>query len=509
MRAPLCAAALAWLAGCGDDLGARGVATADAGRSDAGVQVTVAISVVGAGEGMVTSPELGIACHDAGGECTAVVDAGATVELTARPRAGYLFNGWLGGCGRSPICTVTAGAGIELAASFAMLAYTSSGTIDGEDVGLETSNVWVSRTDGVGAVALAPLTAAATWSRSPSWSPDGTRIVFVSARDITGGTSTPPSAYFNVWVVDADGEGVAALTQLTVDGGLADGPQWSPDGSRIAYVANHVLDGSDEVVGATNLWVVRTDGSGRIPLTRNTEGAVVGNATWSPDGTRLLVESNMDLGGADAINDNGTSNIWSVRADGSGAQPLTGLTAAGAGAVRAVWSPDGTAVAYESARALDGSDAALAAATNIWVMDADGGGSEPLTMNTAGGSISGHPSWSPHGERIYFDSTGALDGDDGVNRAGTANIWVVGADGTGKAALTSGTTDGAHSRLPRPALDGSTIFFQSRRAVGGGSGVNPNGRPNVWRMSASTRSVAPVTRYTGPGAFAESVAPGY
>jgi len=51
---------------------------------------------------------------------------------------------------------------------------------------------------------------------------------------------------------------------------------WAPDGRRIAFVANTALDGSNAVNmnGAVNLWVINTDGTGAIPLTRLTAPAV-------------------------------------------------------------------------------------------------------------------------------------------------------------------------------------------------------------------------------------------
>ena len=103
-----------------------------------------------------------------------------------------------------------------------------------------------------------------------------------------------------------------------------------------------------------------------------------------------------------------------------------------------VWSPDGSRIAFVSARALDGSDATDPNDTsNIWVMNADGSGLTPVTRLTAAGAASTAPVWSPGGSKLAFESSGALDASDNPNTNITVNIWIMNADGTGLAALTS------------------------------------------------------------------------
>jgi len=98
------------------------------------------------------------------------------------------------------------------------------------------------------------------------------------------------------------------------------------------------------------------------------------------------------LDGSDALNNNSTVNIWLVNADGSGVAPLTKLTAPGAGSSSPIWSPGGTQVFFHSARALDSTDAANPNSTrNIWVVNADGSGATPLTKITAANAFSDLP----------------------------------------------------------------------------------------------------------------------
>ena len=75
---------------------------------------------------------------------------------------------------------------------------------------------------------------------SPDWSPDATRIVFVSNRQIPGGTVTRT----RLWIMDADG---SDATQFTAPFAAPDvgtrvqdeHPSWSPDGTSIAFARSH------------------------------------------------------------------------------------------------------------------------------------------------------------------------------------------------------------------------------------------------------------------------------
>src|SRR5262249_14881535 len=230
-----------------------------------------------------------------------------------------------------------------------------------------------------------------------------------------------PNTALNLWVMNADGSGATPLSRLTAPFPETFGPVWSPDGSKIAFVSDRALDGSDASILSRNIWSVRPDGTGLRALTRYTSAGRVfaQNASWSPDSTQLVFDTDGALDGSDAILFS-TNNIWRVNADGTGAMPLTQYV--GKEAQEPAWSPDGTRIAFDSTGAGDG--------LNIWVINPDGSGATELT-NISPNSPRAfvgfeQPVWSGVGSRLAFLS-------------GVQNVWVMNGDGTSSARLTNFT----------------------------------------------------------------------
>lgn len=318
------------------------------------------------------------------------------------------------------------------------LAFLSSRALDGSDAANANNayNIWVMNADGSGAM---PLTRYTNNSGSGlldlTWSPDGRKIAFDSDRALDGSDAANTNQARNIWVVNTDGTGVIPLSRFTANTAGASSPVWSRDGSRIAFTSGGALDGSDASFTTFNTWVMNADGSGATPLTRFATAFSL-QPVFSPDGAKLAFLSNRALDGRDVFTS--ANNIWVAKADGSGAIPLTKYTAVGAGATQSltVWSPDGQKLAFSSSAALDGSDAVNTNSTNnVWVANADGSGATPLTRLTYSGIAAGaFPyGWSPDGTNLVFASDRALDGS---NAPSFLNVWVMKADGSNAMSLT-------------------------------------------------------------------------
>jgi Tol biopolymer transport system component len=364
---------------------------------------------------------------------------------------------------------------------------------------------------------LTTLTALKADSLFPVWSPDASKLAFVSSRALDGSNSVSAGSAANLWVMNADGTSAQPLTKLTapsVDFYLPSRVQWwSPDGSKLAFASTRALDGSDAVIpaGTRNIWVINADGSGARPLTKLTaSGADSFLPKWSPDGSKLAFSSFRALDGSNNANTTQLiPNVWIVNADGSGATPLTTLTAPGSVSWGPVWSPDGSKLAFVSSGALDGSNSANNQSTpNVWVVNVNGSGNHPLTkLTTAAAMVDPFDlSWSPDGNQIAFVSFRALDGSDGVNTNLTRNIWIVNADGSAARPMTKNKAVVAHSVRPIWSPDGSRIALESQAALDGSDSANTNDTTNIWVINADGSGLAPVTKLTAQGVEANEPA---
>lgn len=321
---------------------------------------------------------------------------------------------------------------------------------------LFTQNIWTIKADGSGARQLTNFTIKGNVCSAPAWSPDGSTILF-------GCTANPRDAnksdnVLHYWTMNAEGSDLRPLPGRIWD------PAWSPDGQKLAFISSRSLDDSVNQHGPVsgNIWVMNSDGHGAAPITQLTSDIVTARyVLWSPDGSKLAFLSNRALDGSDRRNGKeGIFNLWMVNADGSEARPLTRFTAVGINVLNVKWSPDGKRLAFLSNCAHDGRDALAGDLnTNIWVAKPDGSGVQALTQfhNVSVRDLD----WSPDGIRLAFSSTGALDGSDAAKLHFTQNIWVMKADGSSAFPLTRATEFGYDNGYPLWSPDGTMISFTS------------------------------------------------
>jgi hypothetical protein len=144
----------------------------------------------------------------------------------------------------------------------------------------------------------------------PTWSPDGTQIAFVM-RD-SG----------SVYVINADGSGLKVILagervqNSNSAGGSADTPEWSPDGSRIAYIWDPISPFEYQ------LRVMQPDGSHSTKIWSTVCCVTAeGGPAWSPDATQIATVT--------------FNTLWVMNADGSNPHSLG---AVGPGQ-RPTWQP--------------------------------------------------------------------------------------------------------------------------------------------------------------------------
>ena len=215
----------------------------------------------------------------------------------------------------------------------------------------EHANIYTMAADGSD---VRQLTSGSQLDLFPVYSPDGSKIAFTSDR----------SGSVEIWMMNADGSDLVALTDFVDDGFDEYHPTWSPDGSQIAFVRGHVPPGADG-----ELWVVNTDGSDAHQIF----GApLVSFPSWSPDGSRIAF---------------GTGTWPHVR---------LGVLDLGSGAVSDLgdgymphWSPDGAQLEYSIASPGSG----------FAIMDLESGRpGDRRIVRTSGWA----GAWSPDGTQIVF-----------------------------------------------------------------------------------------------------------
>ena len=117
---------------------------------------------------------------------------------------------------------------------------------------------------------------------SPSWSPDGKRIAFSSRRD--GHFIGEFGLTYEIYVMDADGGNEQRLTNNRKSDRS---PSWSPDGKQIAFISDRKGDGVNY-----EIYVMDADGGNEQRLTNNRVDDT--SPSWSPDGERIVFGSNPD-----------------------------------------------------------------------------------------------------------------------------------------------------------------------------------------------------------------------
>jgi TolB protein len=235
---------------------------------------------------------------------------------------------------------------------------------------------------------------------NPDWSPDGSTIAFQRC-PVRGGNCV-------IFSIRPSG------TRLKRLGPAADDrahPAWAPSGKEIAYTRGWGGVKNDHIKFA-DIYVMKADGTGARRITHVTASrpfsADVGYPAWSRDGKQLAFAVGNTVTGEPA---SGLA-LFVVNADGSGLRQLTpwSLNAGD----RPDWSPDGKLILFRAPAKNDRG--------NLYTINPDGSGLKQLTDYP--GNVVSTGSFSPDGNWITF--------------ARSASVFVMRTDGTGARDVTFG-----------------------------------------------------------------------
>ncbi len=189
---------------------------------------------------------------------------------------------------------------------------------------------------------------------SPSFSPGGERIAFVSKR--TGNEE--------IWICDRNGKRPVQITSFKGPG--TGTPRWSPDGRSIAF--------DSIAAGNSDIYVIAVDGGAPRRLTAGPDANFM--PAWSPDGHWIYFKSNRS----------GSDQLWKIPATGGVPIQLTH-----GGASEGFPSPDGKLVYFTKH-----------GWSSIWTVPVDGGTEKPVPELARFDRI--FRSWGVIGPGIYFMS---------------------------------------------------------------------------------------------------------
>ena len=248
-------------------------------------------------------------------------------------------------------------------------------------------------------------------TNSPKWSPDGKFLAYSGGEGEKSG----------LWIAHPDGSDATFLTQVSGTNsplpGQGESVAWSPDSTRIAFVSSTPgpetadAEGDPKVITRYLYKPDAGEGMTRFNDNRRLHLFVVDAATrqvrqltdgtydehsidWSPDGAEIMFVSNREPNSDEFFN----YDVFALHVV-SGA--VRRITATESNEYAPRWSPDGKLIAYSATRRGLTDRETTMEDTHVWVMNTDG--SNRRDLGARFDNRQGHPQWSRDGKSIYFN----------------------------------------------------------------------------------------------------------
>ncbi len=219
------------------------------------------------------------------------------------------------------------------------------------------------------------ITRDGNFALSPSWAPDGKRIVFTSYKPaVKGGFNNPNLYSYNIETNQRD--------LITAAKGVNSGAVFHPFKNQIAYTYSNN--------GQPEIFMLDLDAKTRVAITNTLFFSV--EPAWSPDGQRLAYSSSKS----------GRPHVYVSSFNGSNPKQLT---FAGVYNSSPRWSPKGDKIVFSGQENLKNN-------FNVFMIDASGSN---LVRLTDGAHSTENPMFSPDGRHIVFSS----------NESGTYQLYVM------------------------------------------------------------------------------------
>lgn len=269
------------------------------------------------------------------------------------------------------------------------------------------------------------------WIADIAMSPDGRAVAYTQELAVgrPDGRDGPSHVYHShIWVVDTAG---GSPRQYTAGEQRDRRPSWSPDGSRLLFTSDRGAPNASEQKRPGHLWVIPVTGGEAWRVTEAEHSPA--DAVWSPDGTRIAFAGKAALLEKPASDvkiisrmkhkfdgegfwDDRYKHIFTLPASGG---PARQITSGEFDHRQPAWSPDGERLAFVANRS---EDADYTNVADVWVLTLATG---EMRRVTAGLGPVSYPAWSPDGAIIAY-----LGHENACMGASNTMLWVVPADGS-------------------------------------------------------------------------------